>query len=148
MRKIQLVLVALIVLILSAFKADHVITIYMIGDSTMSNKPLEGNNQERGWGHVLGSFFTEDVRVENHAMNGRSSKSFIDEGRWEPLSTRFVRAIMCSYSSDIMMKNLSRNVIQIRELPSMRIYGNLFVKHVPKEEFLCCLILSCVGILV
>ena len=49
MRKIQLVLVALIVLILSAFKADHVITIYMIGDSTMSNKPLEGNNQERGW---------------------------------------------------------------------------------------------------
>lgn len=42
MRKIQLVLVALIVLILSAFKADHVITIYMIGDSTMSNKPLEG----------------------------------------------------------------------------------------------------------
>lgn len=83
MRKIQLVLVALIVLILSAFKADHVITIYMIGDSTMSNKPLEGNNQERGWGHVLGSFFTEDVRVENHAMNGRSSKSFIDEGRWE-----------------------------------------------------------------
>ena len=82
MRKIQLVLVALIVLILSAFKADHVITIYMIGDSTMSNKPLEGNNQERGWGHVLGSFFTEDVRVENHAMNGRSSKSFIDEGRW------------------------------------------------------------------
>ena len=35
----------------------------MIGDSTMSDKPLEGN-QEQGWGHVLGSFFTEDVRVE------------------------------------------------------------------------------------
>ena len=55
MRKIQLVLVALIVLILSAFKADHVITIYMIGDSTMSNKPLEGNNQERGWRKVWDS---------------------------------------------------------------------------------------------
>ena len=83
MRKIQFVWIALAVLLLSAFKSDRVITVFMIGDSTMSNKPLEGGNQERGWGHVLGGFFTEDVRVENHAMNGRSSKSFIDEGRWE-----------------------------------------------------------------
>ena len=137
MRKIQLVLVALIVLILSAFKADHVITIYMIGDSTMSNKPLEGNNQERGWGHVLGSFFTEDVRVENHAMNGRSSKSFIDEGRWETVVNKI-------RPGDYVFIQFGHN----DEKPSMRIYGNLFVKHVPKEEFLCCLILSCVGILV
>lgn len=148
MRKIQLVLVALIVLILSAFKADHVITIYMIGDSTMSNKPLEGNNQERGWGHVLGSFFTEDVRVENHAMNGRSSKSFIDEGRWETVVNKIRPGDYVFIQFGHNDENLSRNVIQIRELPSMRIYGNLFVKHVPKEEFLCCLILSCVGILV
>ena len=28
-------------------------------------------------------FFSEDIRVDNHAMNGRSSKSFIDEGRWD-----------------------------------------------------------------
>lgn len=148
MRKIQLVLVALIVLILSAFKADHVITIYMIGDSTMSNKPLEGNNQERGWGHVLGSFFTEDVRVENHAMNGRSSKSFIDEGRWKTVVNKIRPGDYVFIQFGHNDENLSRNVIQIRELPSMRIYGNLFVKHVPKEEFLCCLILSCVGILV
>lgn len=83
MRKIQFVWIALAVLLLSAFKSDRVITVYMIGDSTMANKSLEGGNQERGWGHVLGGFFTEDVRVENHAVNGRSSKSFIDEGRWE-----------------------------------------------------------------
>lgn len=82
MRKIQFVWIALAVLLLSAFKSDRVITVYMIGDSTMANKSLEGGNQERGWGHVLGGFFTEDVRVENHAVNGRSSKSFIDEGRW------------------------------------------------------------------
>lgn len=120
----------------------------MIGDSTMSNKPLEGNNQERGWGHVLGSFFTEDVRVENHAMNGRSSKSFIDEGRWETVVNKIRPGDYVFIQFGHNDENLSRNVIQIRELPSMRIYGNLFVKHVPKEEFLCCLILSCVGILV
>ena len=75
---------ALVALLLfSAFTADRTITIFMIGDSTMANKPLEGGNQERGWGHVLGGYFSEEIRVENHARNGRSSKSFIDEGLWE-----------------------------------------------------------------
>ena len=77
-------LVALVTMLLfSAFTTEKMITIFMIGDSTMANKPLDGDNQERGWGHVLGGFFTEDVIVDNHAMNGRSSKSFINEGRWD-----------------------------------------------------------------
>ena len=69
---------------LTAFKAERrVTTVFMIGDSTMANKKLEGNNPERGWGQMLPGFFTEDIRVDNHAVNGRSSKSFIDEGRWD-----------------------------------------------------------------
>lgn len=83
MKKIHLLCMMLSVLFLSAFRSDRVITVYMIGDSTMANKSLDAGNQERGWGHVLGGYFTEDVRVENHAVNGRSSKSFIDEGRWD-----------------------------------------------------------------
>lgn len=76
-------------LFLSAFKADKApITIFMIGDSTMANKPIEGGNPERGWGHVLGGFFTEDIVIDNHAVNGRSSKSFIDEGRWDVVLSR------------------------------------------------------------
>jgi len=57
------------------------VTIYLIGDSTMADKPLEGN-PERGWGQALPFFFDGGASVSNHAMNGRSSKSFIDEGRW------------------------------------------------------------------
>ncbi len=72
-----------IVLVLCSFKADNPITIFMIGDSTMANKSLDKGALERGWGQALGGFFTEDVVVDNHAMNGRSSKSFIDEGRWD-----------------------------------------------------------------
>lgn len=83
MKKIHLLCMMLAVLFLSAFRSDRVITVYMIGDSTMANKSLDAGNQERGWGHVLGGYFTEDVRVENHAVNGRSSKSFFDEGRWD-----------------------------------------------------------------
>jgi lysophospholipase L1-like esterase len=55
----------------------------MIGDSTMANKSLKNGNLERGWGQMLPCFLTEDVAVDNHAMNGRSSLSFINEGRWD-----------------------------------------------------------------
>ena len=82
-RRMNLLAAFMVMLFFSAFTTEKTITIFMIGDSTMANKSLEGNNQERGWGHVLGGFFSEDIVVDNHAMNGRSSKSFIDEGRWE-----------------------------------------------------------------
>jgi lysophospholipase L1-like esterase len=52
----------------------------MIGDSTMANKPLE--SPECGWGMALGEFLADPAMVQNHAVNGRSTKSFIDEGRW------------------------------------------------------------------
>lgn len=58
-------------------------TIFMIGDSTMANKKLDGANPERGWGQMLPGFLSEEITVDNHAVNGRSSKSFIDEGRWD-----------------------------------------------------------------
>ena len=59
------------------------VTVFMIGDSSMANKPLDKENQERGWGQMLPIYFEGPIKVDNHAVNGRSSKSFIDEGRWE-----------------------------------------------------------------
>lgn len=49
----------------------------------MANKDISGGKMERGWGMMLKNFFTEDVIVDNHALNGRSSKSFISEGHWQ-----------------------------------------------------------------
>lgn len=54
-----------------------------IGDSTMATKKLDGKNPERGWGHMLPGFFSEEVTVDNHAVNGRSTKTFLSEGRWD-----------------------------------------------------------------
>jgi pectinesterase len=83
--KSKILTAILALLMLSAFKTDQreSFTIFMIGDSTMANKPLEGNNPERGWGQMLPGFLAEEVKVDNHAMNGRSSRSFINEGRWD-----------------------------------------------------------------
>ncbi|MDE7407786.1 MAG: pectin esterase, partial [Muribaculaceae bacterium] len=76
---------ALMLLIFVSFTHDKDRTpvIYMIGDSTMANKPTEGDNPERGWGQMLSGYLSDGIRVDNHAVNGRSSKSFIDEGRWD-----------------------------------------------------------------
>ena len=58
--------------------------IFLIGDSTMAERkePVEVN-PERGWGQALHLYFRDEVAIHNHAVNGRSSKSFIDEGRWD-----------------------------------------------------------------
>ena len=66
-----------------ACNSDASIAIFMLGDSTMADKPNPESNPERGWGQVLPRFFNEHVAVKNFAVNGRSTKSFIDEGRWE-----------------------------------------------------------------
>ncbi len=67
---------------LGAAPVTNGFTLYLIGDSTMANKPLIPENPERGWGQMLPPYFRAGVRVENHAMNGRSSASFRIEGRW------------------------------------------------------------------
>jgi lysophospholipase L1-like esterase len=59
-------------------------TIYIAGDSTVQTYAPNANNQE-GWGQELANFFTTDVAIVNDAIGGRSSKSFIDEGRLTPI---------------------------------------------------------------
>jgi lysophospholipase L1-like esterase len=68
--------------------ARNELTLFMVGDSTMADKPLTPPNPERGWGQLLPLYFKDGVRVENHAVNGRSSKSFLDEGRWQAVVDR------------------------------------------------------------
>jgi lysophospholipase L1-like esterase len=61
------------------------VTIFLAGDSTMAAK-LPEKRPETGWGEMLGQHFKPDkVRIENRAMNGRSTKTFISEGRWKAI---------------------------------------------------------------
>lgn len=70
-------------LVLTAFTHDHVTTIFIIGDSTAANKDISNGKQERGWGMALQCYFDDNILVDNHAVNGRSSLSFFNEGRWQ-----------------------------------------------------------------
>ncbi|MFC4231147.1 rhamnogalacturonan acetylesterase [Parasediminibacterium paludis] len=59
-------------------------TVYLIGDSTMANKQ-PNKFPETGWGMPFSNMFNADVTIDNRAMNGRSTKSFMNEKRWQPI---------------------------------------------------------------
>lgn len=88
MKRCLVSLLSVMTILVLTSAAKNRTTVFIIGDSTAANKDISGDKQERGWGMVLQGFFSEDIRVENHAVNGRSSKSFIDEGRWDKVLER------------------------------------------------------------
>ena len=80
---VKTVLTFCLALILFAWiKPDDRPTLFLCGDSTMANKaPIDA--PETGWGMVLPEYFTEGVQIENHAVNGRSTKNFRTLGHWK-----------------------------------------------------------------
>ena len=58
--------------------------VFIIGDSTVKNGKDNGSNHQWGWGHFFADYIdTTKVSVENHALGGRSSRTFITEGLWD-----------------------------------------------------------------
>lgn len=82
-----LIIIFLIALLAPSASAEAAppVRILMIGDSTMATytNPPEDRPDMTGWGQIFGEYFTDDVTILNHAASGRSSSSFIREGRWK-----------------------------------------------------------------
>ena len=81
-----LLLFAMVLLTASAGKKT--VTLFMVGDSTMADKTELDISPEVGWGQVFPTFLNDKIVVQNHAMNGRSTKSFQVEGRWQVVLDR------------------------------------------------------------
>lgn len=56
--------------------------VFLIGDSTMAPKKSI-DRPETGWGEAFVDLFTQAVTIENHAVNGRSTRSFRTLGHWK-----------------------------------------------------------------
>jgi rhamnogalacturonan acetylesterase len=67
-------------ILFAAFRLKEKPTLYLIGDSTVHN-----NDQVQwGWGTLIRDYFdTSKINVSNQAMAGRSTRTFIKEGRWD-----------------------------------------------------------------
>lgn len=77
--------ILIFVLNVLAFAQNSPSIVYLAGDSTMAEKKAD-KRPETGWGEMLQQYLdTKKVKVENHAQNGRSTKSFISEGRWQAI---------------------------------------------------------------
>lgn len=59
----------------------HTLTIHAVGDSTMAPKEPH-RRPETGWVECMPTLMSPDVTLHNHAVNGRSTRSFMSEGRW------------------------------------------------------------------
>ncbi|MCD8185820.1 MAG: rhamnogalacturonan acetylesterase [Rikenellaceae bacterium] len=59
--------------------------IFLIGDSTVKNGRGDGGKgNEWSWGSFFQNYIdTTRITVENHALGGRSSRTFITEGHWK-----------------------------------------------------------------
>ena len=60
------------------------ITVHYIGDSTVARNNIHSYPQT-GMSQGLPLYLKESVRVVSYAKNGRSTKSFLDEGRFAPV---------------------------------------------------------------
>jgi rhamnogalacturonan acetylesterase len=79
-----LLLLTLGLLSFATFKQKPVL--YIIGDSTVKNGDGKKSNQQQGWGSFLDTFFdTTKITISNQAIGGRSSRTFLTDGRWEKI---------------------------------------------------------------
>ncbi len=66
----------------AAGQGDELPTLFLVGDSTVKT----GTKGQQGWGDpIIKRFDKNKIRVENHAIGGRSSRTFITEGRWDKI---------------------------------------------------------------
>ena len=80
MRRVVGPLVVAVIASIAIAAAAPPITVFLAGDSTMAEK-LPEKRPETGWGEFLqAAFDPAKVRIENHAKNGRSTRTFIIEG--------------------------------------------------------------------
>ncbi len=71
--------------ITGASRRDDNPVVFIIGDSTVKNVDSDPNGMW-GWGGLLEDHFDSDrISVENHAIAGRSARTFLEEGRWDKI---------------------------------------------------------------
>jgi lysophospholipase L1-like esterase len=82
--KHKLFAVSLLAIMAFSMPPKKKITIWLIGDSTMSVKEKNAY-PETGWGMPFVNFWDSTVTVDNRAVNGRSTRTFMEEKRWDPV---------------------------------------------------------------
>lgn len=62
-------------------------TVWLAGDGWMAARD-SAQTQVRGWGQALPQYLDENVKVQNEAKTGRSTRSYRQDGRWDELLSK------------------------------------------------------------
>lgn len=99
MNKLRNILVCLIAIVVLCRAASAQTRLWLVGDSTVKN----GTHVQVGWGEVISKFFdTSKIHVQNRAIGGRSSRTFITEGRWDAI-------VAIAHPGDFVLIQLGHN---------------------------------------
>lgn len=103
----QIIIAALAAVFVISGTAQAAPLISIVGDSTVESRPL---SQDRaGWGQMLPEFFDDEAALVNHAVGGRSSKSFLLEGRWQPVLDETPSYVLIQFGhNDLASKGVDR----------------------------------------
>lgn len=107
--------------------------IFMMGDSTMKYNNIYSYPQF-GWGQVLHLFAKNECLIEDHAENGRSTKSFIAEGRFDVILNRIQAGdfVICQFGhNDEKKQDPTRYTEPYGEYQSNLLY---FAQEVEKKD--------------
>lgn len=86
MKHFKLFMVVFVVGAMSFTFIKHKPVFYIIGDSTVKNGSGNSTNILQGWGSFMASYFdTTKINVQNDAIGGRSSRTFLTDGRWDKI---------------------------------------------------------------
>ncbi len=87
MKKYKIFLFVIVAFVAFSFtQLGHKPVLYIIGDSTVKNGDGKNKNLLQGWGSFIDGYFdTTKITIENDAIGGRSSRTFITEGRWDKI---------------------------------------------------------------
>jgi DNA sulfur modification protein DndE len=129
---LALLLTSLAAFLTLAFRpaADAKVQVFLVGDSTMSQK-TDLSKPERGWGMLFGEYFDGGVSIQNHATNGRSTKSFLREGRWAKVLEQIKPGdwVFIQFGH-----NDSKVEDSVRSAPAQTLYRQLLTRYVQEAK--------------
>lgn len=125
MNKIYLSTVIVAFVFTKQLKAE---TLALAGDSTVAT--YNSSSKKQGWGYSFSKFVTSKLRVSNHAMGGRTTKSFRSEGRWKKLLSAKPNFIFVQFGH-----NDSGSTRRV-PLKDYRAYLKLYIQEAEKQRAL------------
>jgi lysophospholipase L1-like esterase len=92
-------------------KADELPTVFLAGDSTVTDQPREPTTS---WGQMLPRFFKPDIAVANHAESGETMKSFITGLRLDKILSQIKKGdyLLIQFGHNDMKQNWPQTYVE------------------------------------